>query len=46
MPSLMPTEVVAPGAHAVVLATGAVPVRLPGDGPDGRQTVKRTFKTF
>jgi transposase len=24
----------------------AVGVRLPGDGPDGRQTVKRTFKTF
>ena len=24
----------------------AVAVRLPGDGPDGRQTVKRTFKTF
>jgi len=23
-----------------------VAVRLPGDGPDGRQTVKRTFKTF
>jgi transposase len=24
----------------------AVAVRLPGDGPDGRQTTKRTFKTF
>ena len=24
----------------------AVAVRLPGDGPDGRGTVKRTFKTF
>jgi transposase len=24
----------------------AVAVRLPGDGPEGRQTVKRTFKTF
>jgi transposase len=24
----------------------AVAVRLPGEGPDGRQTVKRTFKTF
>jgi transposase len=24
----------------------AVAVRLPGDGPDRRQTVKRTFKTF
>ncbi len=24
----------------------AVAVRLPGDGPDGRVTVKRTFKTF
>jgi len=24
----------------------AVAVRLPGGGPDGRQTVKRTFKTF
>jgi transposase len=24
----------------------AVAVRLPGDGPDGRQTVKRKFKTF
>ena len=24
----------------------AVAVRLPGDGPDGGQTVKRTFKTF
>jgi hypothetical protein len=24
----------------------AVAVRLPGDGQDGRQTVKRTFKTF
>jgi hypothetical protein len=24
----------------------AVPVRTPGDGPDGRNTVKRTFKTF
>jgi transposase len=24
----------------------AVAVRLPGDGPDGRQTLKRTFKTF
>jgi transposase len=24
----------------------AVAVRLPGDGPDGRKTVKRTFKTF
>jgi transposase len=24
----------------------AVAVRLPGDGTDGRQTVKRTFKTF
>jgi transposase len=24
----------------------AVAVRLPGDGPDGRQTVKRTFKAF
>jgi hypothetical protein len=24
----------------------AVAVRLPGDEPDGRQTVKRTFKTF
>ena len=24
----------------------AVAVRLPGDGPDGRMTVKRTFKTF
>jgi hypothetical protein len=23
-----------------------VAVRLPGDGPDGRQMVKRTFKTF
>ena len=24
----------------------AVAVRLPGDGPDGRGTFKRTFKTF
>ena len=24
----------------------AVAVRLPGDGPDGRATLKRTFKTF
>ena len=24
----------------------AVAARLPGDGPDGRQTVKRTFKTY
>src|SRR5262249_20537936 len=24
----------------------AVAVRLPGNGPDGRQTVKRTFRTF
>jgi hypothetical protein len=24
----------------------AVAVRVPGDGPDGRRTVKRTFKTF
>jgi transposase len=24
----------------------AVAVRLPGDGLDGRQTLKRTFKTF
>ena len=24
----------------------AVAVRLPGDRPDGRATVKRTFKTF
>ena len=24
----------------------AVAARLPGDGPDGRQTVRRTFKTF
>jgi transposase len=24
----------------------AVAVRLPGDGPDGRVTIKRTFKTF
>src|SRR5947209_19953932 len=24
----------------------AVAVRLPGDGPDGRQAIKRTFKTF
>ncbi len=24
----------------------AVAVRLPGDGPDGRVTHKRTFKTF
>jgi transposase len=24
----------------------AVAVRLPGDGPDGRQTIKRTFKTY
>ena len=24
----------------------AVAVRLPGDGPDGRETDKRTFKTF
>jgi hypothetical protein len=24
----------------------AVAVRLPGDGPDGRQIIKRTFKTF
>ena len=24
----------------------AVAVRLPGDGPDHRQTIKRTFKTF
>ena len=24
----------------------AVAVRLPGDGSDGRQTLKRTFKTF
>lgn len=24
----------------------AVAARLPGDGPDGRQTVKRVFKTF
>jgi len=24
----------------------AVAVRLPGDGPDGRQTIKRTFKMF
>jgi transposase len=24
----------------------AVAVRLPGDGPDGRQMIKRTFKTF
>src|SRR5713226_1567147 len=27
-------------------AVVAVAVRLPGDGPDGRQTVKRTFKAF
>ncbi len=24
----------------------AVAVRLPGDGPDGRQMIKRTFKTY
>ena len=24
----------------------AVAVRMPGEGPDGRKTVKRTFKTF
>ena len=24
----------------------AVAVRVPGDGPDGRVTVKRTYKTF
>ena len=24
----------------------AIAVRLPGDGPDGRQVIKRTFKTF
>ena len=24
----------------------AVAVRLPGDGPEGRATIKRTFKTF
>jgi transposase len=24
----------------------AVAVRLPGDGPDQRQTIRRTFKTF
>jgi hypothetical protein len=24
----------------------AVAVRLPGDGPDGRQILKRTFRTF
>jgi transposase len=24
----------------------AVAVRMPGDGPDGRVTVKRTFRTF
>jgi hypothetical protein len=24
----------------------AVAVRLPGDGPDGRSTIKRMFKTF
>jgi transposase len=24
----------------------AIAVRLPGDGPDGRATIKRTFKTF
>ena len=24
----------------------AIAVRLPGDGPDGRQIIKRTFKTF
>jgi hypothetical protein len=24
----------------------AVAVRLPGDGPDGQATIKRTFKTF
>ena len=24
----------------------AVAVRVPGDGPDGRRTVKRTFKAF
>ena len=24
----------------------AVAVRLPGDGPDQRQTIKQTFKTF
>ncbi len=24
----------------------AVAVRMPGDGPDGRVAVKRTFKTF
>jgi hypothetical protein len=24
----------------------AVAVRLPGDGPDGRRTIKRTLKTF
>jgi hypothetical protein len=24
----------------------AVAVRLDGDGPDGRQTIKRTYKTF
>src|SRR5260370_36379430 len=24
----------------------AVAVRLPGDGPDGRQIIKQTFKTF
>ena len=29
------------GKDVIVIA-----VRLPGDGPDGRQTVKRSFKTF
>ena len=24
----------------------AVAVRVPGEGPDGRQTVRRTFKAF
>jgi hypothetical protein len=24
----------------------AVAVRVPGEGPDGRKTIKRTFKTF
>jgi transposase len=24
----------------------AVAVRLPGDGPDGRKTIKRMFETF
>jgi len=32
--------------HAARHPAGGDPVRLPGDGPDGRATGNRTFKTF